>query len=102
VNDVRVEDQQLRLMRVALDHAERGYFVFRLLPRSKIPPKGFHGHLEATTNTLQVERWWKERPWNVGLATGPSDKLVVDLDMPKGDGKSGLQTIWERGVTSMR
>ncbi|MCA1194891.1 bifunctional DNA primase/polymerase [Saccharopolyspora sp. 6V] len=40
-----------------------------------------HGYLSATTDLGQVRRWWSRIPRaNVGISTGPSGLVVLDLD----------------------
>ncbi|MFF4563032.1 bifunctional DNA primase/polymerase [Streptomyces sp. NPDC001435] len=90
-------------MRAALEAAERGWHVFPLRPGSKRP--ALHGeqactrtgpcvdgHLKweqrATTDPDRIRAAWSRAPFNVGIATGPSGLLVVDLDVPKDKGSS--------------
>lgn len=71
------------LIDVALGHAGRGWAVFPLLPRSKVPNgklawKGFH---QATTDEAQIREWWGKAPAsNVGIACGMSGLFVIDCD----------------------
>ncbi|MEV6803696.1 bifunctional DNA primase/polymerase [Streptomyces sp. NPDC051132] len=91
------------LMRAALEAAERGWHVFPLRPGTKRP--ALHGeqscpltgpcaagHLKweqrATTDPDLIRTAWARVPYNVGIATGPSRLVVVDLDVPKGKGSS--------------
>jgi hypothetical protein len=74
--------QRDRLMRSALELAGRGMCVFPLRPGGKTPALG-QWEARATTEVEQIERWWVAAPYNIGVATGPSDLLVVDLDAPK-------------------
>lgn len=70
----------MSLADVALDLVLVGWHVFPLKPRAKVPatPRGFH---DATDDPERVERWWARNPnCNVGIATGASGLLVVDLD----------------------
>ncbi|POX44988.1 bifunctional DNA primase/polymerase [Streptomyces sp. Ru72] len=85
-------------MTAALEAAERGWHVFPLRPGTKRP--ALHGEA-ACTGTGPCERghrkWeqratcdpdriraaWSRAPFNVGIATGPSGLVVVDLDVPK-------------------
>ncbi|QGV79784.1 bifunctional DNA primase/polymerase [Streptomyces ficellus] len=103
------------LLRAALDAAECGWHVFPLRPGSKRPalhgedncprtgPCG-DGHRKweerATTEPDRIRRAWGERPFNVGITTGPSGLLVVDLDMPKTKDKSSTDT--PSGVTTFQ
>jgi hypothetical protein len=38
---------------------------------------------QATINHLAIARTWRTAPYNIGVATGPSSLLVIDLDQPK-------------------
>ncbi|MFE7411467.1 bifunctional DNA primase/polymerase [Streptomyces laurentii] len=85
-------------LQAALDAAARGWAVFPLRPGTKRP--ALHGearcprtgacaggHVKwqerATTDPERITRAWAQAPFNIGLATGPSGLVVVDLDMPK-------------------
>lgn len=37
----------------------------------------------ATTDRERITLCWTHAPYNVGIATGPSRLVVVDLDVPK-------------------
>ncbi|MFH8219833.1 bifunctional DNA primase/polymerase [Streptomyces sp. NPDC018057] len=91
-------------MRAALDAVERGWHVFPLRPGTKRP--ALHGeaacprtgpcaagHLKweqrASTDPDRIRAAWSRASFNVGVATGPSGLLVVDLDMPKDKGSKG-------------
>ncbi|WST76611.1 bifunctional DNA primase/polymerase [Streptomyces sp. NBC_01136] len=86
------------LLDSALTAAERGWHVFPLRPGTKRPAlhgeascprtgacEGDHRKWEqrATTDPDRIRATWSRSPFNVGIATGPSGLLVVDLDMPK-------------------
>ncbi|MFF7438696.1 bifunctional DNA primase/polymerase [Streptomyces sp. NPDC008122] len=87
----------------AFQAAERGWHVFPLRPgtkrpalhgESRCPRTGtcVDGHVKwedrATTDRERIVRAWEQGPFNIGLATGPSGLVVVDLDVPK-DGAAG-------------
>ncbi|MFE2673748.1 bifunctional DNA primase/polymerase [Streptomyces hygroscopicus] len=91
-------DAQFALLRAALDAAEQGWHVFPLRPGTKRP--ALHGETScprtgpcaaghrkweqrATTDPDRIRAAWSRAPYNVGIATGPSGLVVVDLDMPK-------------------
>ncbi|MFF9185498.1 bifunctional DNA primase/polymerase [Streptomyces misionensis] len=91
------------LLRAALDAAERGWHVFPLRPGTKRPALHgevscpgtgpcVNGHLKweqrATTDPDRIRATWSLAPFNVGIATGPSGLVVVDLDVPKDKGSS--------------
>ncbi|MEV8375135.1 bifunctional DNA primase/polymerase [Kribbella sp. NPDC056861] len=73
------------LSRAAHWHANRGLKVFPLVPGRKVPAAGVDPEAAATTNHRTIARLWKQAPYNIGIATGPSGLLVVDLDLPKHD-----------------
>lgn len=78
------------MKRYALGLAQRGFAVFPLVARDKIPmiPKrdGGNGCLDATTDANQIETWWYRWP-NANIGIAMRDILVVDLD-----GQEGLKT----------
>ncbi|GAA2536995.1 bifunctional DNA primase/polymerase [Pseudonocardia hydrocarbonoxydans] len=78
-----------RLMRNALGLAARGMFVFPLRPGRKTPALSRSWEARATTDPEQIERWWVTAPYNIGVATGPSHLLVIDLDSPRSHGSTG-------------
>ena len=71
------------LMRAALALAERGMAVLPLHPGTKRPAVRRDWEGCATTSIEQIERWWYRSPYNIGVATGPSKLIVVDLDAPR-------------------
>ncbi|MFJ4850716.1 bifunctional DNA primase/polymerase [Streptomyces sp. NPDC088733] len=105
-------DARSALLTAALSAAERGWHVFPLRPGTKRP--ALHGEAtcprtgpcaeghrkweqRATTDPDRIRATWSQGPFNVGIATGPSGLLVVDLDMPKdnssADAPSGATTF---------
>ncbi|MGY4907115.1 bifunctional DNA primase/polymerase [Streptomyces sp. 900116325] len=104
------------LLSAALQAAERGWHVFPLRPGDKRP--ALHGetacprtgpcttgHLKweqrATTDPDRIRAAWSAGAFNVGIATGPSGLVVVDLDMPNSeedapDGAANLSALCER------
>ena len=78
----------------ALDWAARGFRVFRLSPKTKIPPKGSDWTREATSDPDTVENWWRSTPEaNIGVLC--DGLCVVDIDV-KG-GKPGIETYRQLG-----
>lgn len=73
-----------RLMRAALDAADRGFRVIPLWPRSKRPAVSKAWQHHATTDTERIQAIWARLPYNVGIACGPSGLLVLDLDRSRG------------------
>ncbi|MFL6126023.1 bifunctional DNA primase/polymerase [Actinophytocola sp.] len=91
-------DDSSRLLTTALHLAQQGWHVFPLKPGSKVP--ALHGHKQcprtgpcqaghlgweqrATTDPDRIRSAWKAAPFNIGVATGPSGLVVVDLDTAK-------------------
>jgi hypothetical protein len=67
----------------ALHLAARGWHVFPITPSAKKPPVIDRWETRATTDPDQIHRWWQHAPYSIGIATGPSGLVVVDLDTPK-------------------
>ncbi len=67
-----------------LQSAEQGWHVFPLIPGDKRPAVR-SWESRATTDLDRLARCWSAGAYNVGIATGPSRLVVVDLDVPKGD-----------------
>ncbi len=66
----------------ALHFAARGWHVFPITPGAKKPPVIDRWETRASTNPDQIHRWWQV-PYTIGIATGPSGLVVIDLDTPK-------------------
>ncbi|MFF2381306.1 bifunctional DNA primase/polymerase [Streptomyces sp. NPDC058108] len=92
------------LLNAALTAADRGWHVFPLRPGTKRP--ALHGEASctrtgicesghrkweqrATTDPDRIRATWSRGPFNVGIATGPSGLLVVDVDVPKDNSNKG-------------
>lgn len=71
------------LTRYALAAAARGWHVFPLAADDKVPPKGRSWKQVTTTDPATIRRYWSRGCFNVGIATGPSELVVIDLDVPK-------------------
>jgi hypothetical protein len=73
-----------RFLRAALGAAERGWHVFPLIVGGKTPAvQGWER--EATTDRRRIRRWWSGGARNnVGIATGRSGLVVIDLDVAAG------------------
>jgi hypothetical protein len=69
----------------ALEYACRGVYVFPCKPNDKEPFRGGHGCNDATTEPEVINRWWTAHPnANIGIATGPSGFVVIDVDVKNG------------------
>jgi bifunctional DNA primase/polymerase-like protein len=71
------------LRRHALHLAERGWHVFPITPGAKKPPVIDRWETRASTDPDQIHYWWRQAAYSIGIATGPSGLVVVDLDTPK-------------------
>jgi hypothetical protein len=79
---------------IALGYARRGLHVFPIKPGEKQPPL-VKWSAEATTDKATVRRWWSRWPSaNIGIACGPSNLCVIDLDQKNGkDGRAELNDL---------
>jgi len=60
-------------------YAARGWHTFPLVPGMKIPATP-RGHLDATNDRYTVARWFADPKCNIGISTGASGLLVIDID----------------------
>lgn len=68
----------------AIAAADRGWRVFPVDPGGKSPAFK-RWQLLATDDPRRIRSWWRPNDrWNVGIATGESGLLVVDLDPADG------------------
>jgi hypothetical protein len=73
-----------RLENAALDLAQRGYHVFPVRPRAKMPLTS-NGFKDATGAERTILHWWDRRPdANIGVACGASGIGVLDIDAKHG------------------
>ncbi len=64
----------------ALHFAARGWHVFPVTPNAKKPPAIDRWETRASTDPDRIHHWWHHTPYTIGIATGPSGLVVVDLD----------------------
>lgn len=67
----------------ALHFAARGWHVFPITPGAKKPPVIDRWETRASTDPNQIHHWWRHTAYSIGIATGPSGLVVVDLDTRK-------------------
>jgi hypothetical protein len=67
----------------ALHFAERGWHVFPITPGAKKPPVIDRWETRASTDPNQIHHWWRYTAYSIGIATGPSRLVVIDLDTRK-------------------
>jgi len=66
------------MLQAALEYARRGFQVFPLIPRGKIPLTQ-HGHKDATVDEAIIQSWWGKWPdANIGIRC--DGLLVTDFD----------------------
>ena len=71
---------QRALMDKAEEYAAKGMHVFPLKVNDKQPANS-HGFKDATTSKEVIKTYWTAAPYNIGLATGEVNNLVVvDVD----------------------
>jgi hypothetical protein len=78
----------LTLSTASLAYAEKGFSVFPVAARGKLPlipeSAGGHGVKDATTDVGRVTAWWTDTPEaNIGCRPGPQF-VVLDVDGPLG------------------
>lgn len=83
----------MTLLDAAFGYARRGWCVFPLKPMSKEPATP-HGFKDSTDDVDQICLWWLENPdYNIGIDTGESDLVVVDID-PRAGGFEAWAAIY--------
>ncbi len=84
----------------AAAYATAGVAVFPCIPGGKRPLTA-HGFQDATTDTAQVDRWWRRFPFaNIGIPTGQHVE-VLDIDVhATGTGYPTLRTLQQQGLIS--
>jgi hypothetical protein len=112
-------DAENSLLRAALAYASRGWSVLPLHTPEKDGtcscrqgncgsagkhPRTLHGLKDASTDAATIRNWWATWPRaNVGVATGPSGLVVLDVDPDKGGDESlgGLVAAHEQLPTTV-
>lgn len=76
---------------LAVSYGQRGWYIFPCKVGEKAPAtkSGFYA---GTCDLVTIRNYWRQRDWNIGLWTGASNLVVVDLDVDKADAAS-----WTRG-----
>jgi hypothetical protein len=87
----------------ALSYAERGYKVFPLIARGKVPAiaksRGGKGFKDGTTEVRLVNNWWeKDADYNIGLAC-EKPLFILDVDTKNGGDESFARMCAEIGAS---
>lgn len=81
----------------ALQYAEKGFSVFALPVKAKVPRKGTEGLKDATRNQEQIREWWSENAhYNIGIRCGNFKGkclAVIDVDQHGYDGYESLRQL---------
>ena len=86
-----VADQQGALL---FQYAEaNGFSLIPLEPNSKIPVRGSSWKENASSDPAEWQRQRSQGVRNFGIAAGPSNLIIVDLDTTK---EGGLEGVWKR------
>ncbi|MGW1491744.1 bifunctional DNA primase/polymerase [Streptomyces sp. NPDC002402] len=93
------QPERSALHQAAQDAAARGWHVFPLIPGDKRPAIRDWAE-RATTDPERIARCWAHAPYNIGIATGPSRLVVVDLDRPKSPDDTPPADWAARGVAN--
>jgi N12 class adenine-specific DNA methylase len=86
-------------MALAVRLAERGFAVFPLRVDAKTPAVAADWEGAASTDPARVPQLWRNPDSNIGIATGPSHLVVIDLDVAKNPdapiqhGETSLNTL---------
>jgi hypothetical protein len=76
----------------ALNYAANGWFVFPCKKGAK-EPLTIHGVSDASNDPAQINQWWDRWPnANIGINTGKSHLVILDVD-PRNGGNESLEKL---------
>ena len=87
--------EKFSLVKYAISYAKMGISVFPIIPLSKKPATK-NGFKDATTDTEQIKRWWKDNPnYGIAIATGKvsGNIFVIDCDVDENMGYNGYHAL---------
>jgi hypothetical protein len=76
-------------MATMIEHAQaalaRGWWIFALAPKKKVPLAGSHGFKDARgpNDPLALGPWRSQPGCNIGIDLGRSNLMVLDVDKPQ-------------------
>ncbi|MEV5204910.1 bifunctional DNA primase/polymerase [Streptomyces sp. NPDC053720] len=80
-NTTKTRLLRTKLLDSASRYAELGMYVHPLLVGSKAPLWN-NWEARATRDPETIRKMWGRAPFNIGIACGPSNLVVLDLDLP--------------------
>lgn len=80
----------------AMELAFKGFHVFPVkADKTPLTPRGYK---DASRDQFQIQSWWDANPQAlVGVATGPSNIIVADIDVKKG--KDGFKSLQDKKLS---
>jgi hypothetical protein len=76
----------------ALNYAVNGWYVFPCKKGAK-EPLTIHGLVDASNDPTQINKWWDRWPnANIGINTGKSGLVILDVD-PRNGGNESLEKL---------
>lgn len=76
----------------AREYAAAGIKVFPCVAGAKHPACS-NGYKDATTDLGQIDAWWSEADYNIGLCPEDAGWIVVDIDTKKVDGEANWRAL---------
>lgn len=73
----------------------RGWCIFPVREHSKEPATRSGVYAMQVPDLVQARNWWRKTNWNIGVWTGGSNLVVIDLDVDPAKGPPGISTWFE-------
>lgn len=84
---------------LAVAYATRGWWPFPCEVGGKAPGTR-SGCKAATDDLVTIRQRWRKTDWNIGITAGPSNLVIIDLDVKPENGPAGLGTFHGLGGDS--